>query len=109
MNISELEPQADKAAVLLKAMGNSRRLMILCNLLEGEKSAGALERLVGLRQSALSQHMAKLRGDGLVRARREGQSVYYALAAKGPREVIDLLRKLYCSRTSRRRSRSAGN
>jgi DNA-binding transcriptional ArsR family regulator len=109
MNISELEPQADKATVLLKAMGNRRRLMILCHLLHGENSAGELERLVGLRQSALSQHLARLRGDGLVRARRDGQSVYYALAGKGPRELIEVLHKLYCGRNSRRRNRSAGN
>ena len=105
MNILEIEPQADNAAVLLKAMGHSRRLMILCHLLAGEKSAGALERLVGLRQSALSQHLAKLRGDGLVRARREGQSVYYALADNGPREVIEVLHDVYCGRNSHGRSR----
>jgi ArsR family transcriptional regulator, virulence genes transcriptional regulator len=98
MNVREIEPQAVKAGALLKAMSNPRRLMILCHLIEGEKSAGELERLVGLRQSALSQHLAKLRSHGLVRTRRDGQSIYYALASKGPRDVIAVLYRLYCGR-----------
>jgi ArsR family transcriptional regulator, virulence genes transcriptional regulator len=96
MYIIELEPQAGVAAALLKAMSNEKRLLILCHLLDGEKSAGALERLVGLRQSAMSQHLAKLRREGLVRTRRNGQSIFYALAADGPREVIEVLHRLYC-------------
>lgn len=106
MNIQELEPQAAKAASLLKAMSNERRLLILCHLTEGEKSVGELERLVGLRQSALSQHLAKLRRHGLVRTRRDGQSIAYALAADGPREVIEVLHRLYC-RPGRGRTRRA--
>jgi len=98
MNVRQLEPQAVKASALLKAMSNQRRLMILCNLIEGEKSAGELERLVGLRQSALSQHLAKLRVHGLVRTRRDGQSIYYAIAGEGPRAVIEVLYRLYCGR-----------
>jgi DNA-binding transcriptional ArsR family regulator len=94
----EIEPQAVRASTLLKAMSNPRRLLILCHLIEGEKSAGELERLVGLRQSALSQHLAKLRGHGLVRARRNGQSIHYTLADKGPRDVIQVLYRLYCGR-----------
>lgn len=105
MNVYDLEPQAAKATALLKAMGNRRRLLILCHLLEGEKSAGALERLVDLRQSALSQHLAKLRGLGLVRTRRDGQSIYYTLASDGPREVIVVLHRLYCESKRRRGSR----
>ncbi len=96
MNVSALEPQAGKAAALLKMMSNERRLMVLCHLIEGEKSAGELEQLVGLRQSALSQHLGKLRAEGLVQTRREGQSIHYALAGNGPREVIEVLHRLYC-------------
>lgn len=96
MNISELRPQASDAAALLKAMSNPRRLMILCHLIEGERSVAELEQLVGLRQSALSQHLAKLRGHGLVSTRREGQSIHYALASNGAREVIEVLYRLYC-------------
>ncbi len=97
MNVRELEPQAGKAAALLKAMSNERRLRILCHLIEGEKSAGELERLVGLRQSAMSQQLAKLRAKGLVSTRREGQSIFYALAAEEPREVIAVLHRLCCA------------
>lgn len=96
MNVSELDAACDNATALLKAMGNPRRLMILCHLLEGEKSAGALERLVGLRQSAMSQHLAKLRREGLVGTRREGQAIFYALAAPEPRAVIEVLYRLFC-------------
>jgi DNA-binding transcriptional ArsR family regulator len=96
MNIRELEPQATKATQLLKAMSNQRRLMILCHLIEGEKSAGALEQLVGLRQSALSQHLAKLRKSGLVCTRRDGQTIHYALGGIAPRAIIEVLHRLYC-------------
>ncbi|MGE5146238.1 MAG: ArsR/SmtB family transcription factor [Candidatus Eiseniibacteriota bacterium] len=103
MNILDLEPEATKASALLKAMANQRRLMILCHLIDGEKSAGELERLVGLRQSALSQHLAKLRGHGLVATRRDGQSIHYRLADHGARAVIEVLHKLYCGTKRRRR------
>lgn len=102
MNIRELELQAAKASALLKAMSNQRRLMILCHLIEGEKSASELERLVGLRQSALSQHLAKLRGHRLVRTRRDGQSIYYSIADNGPRAVIKVLHRLYCGTPQRK-------
>ena len=102
MNIRKIEPQATHAAALLKAMSNQRRLMILCHLVEGEKSAGELERLVGLRQSALSQHLAKLRGHGLVTTRRDGQSIRYALAKDDARAVIEVLHRLYCGPARRR-------
>ena len=80
-------------------MGSQRRLMILCYLIEGEKSAGELERLVGLRQSALSQHLAKLRAHGLVSTRRNGQSILYSLAEDNVRAVIEVLHRLYCDAT----------
>lgn len=97
MNMIEMEPRAEAAADLLKAMGHPCRLMILCHLIDGEKSAGTLERLVGLRQSALSQHLAKLRAHALVTTRREGQSIVYTLADPAPRAVIEVLHRLYCA------------
>lgn len=105
MNIKELEPQAAKATSLLKAMSNQSRLMVLCHLIEGEKSAGELERLVGLRQSALSQHLARLRALGLVSTRRDGQTIHYALSGGEPRAVIELLHELYC-KPARRKARA---
>jgi DNA-binding transcriptional ArsR family regulator len=80
----------------MKALANPHRLMILCELHKGERSVGALERAVGLRQSPLSQHLAKLRRDGLVKTRRESQTIYYRLASPKVSEVIALLYRLYC-------------
>lgn len=98
MNIqtNELRSHAKEAATLLKAIANPRRLMILCELQKGERSVGALEKIVGLRQSPLSQHLAKLRRDGLVATRRESQTIYYSLADPAVTKVIRVLRDLYC-------------
>ena len=81
MNLDELRSNAHRASRLLKALSNERRLMVLCHLSQGEKSVGELERAVGLGQSALSQHLARLRRDALVRTRREAQTIYYSLAS----------------------------
>lgn len=82
---------AGRASHLLRAMGNERRLRILCHLSEREHSVSELCRLVGLSQSALSQHLARLRHDNLVATRRSAQTVYYSLASP---EVRPLLRSL---------------
>lgn len=84
------------AAQLLKVLANERRLMILCLLSEGEISVGALADQVGLSLSALSQHLAKLREDGLVATRKQAQTVYYSLASGEARAVIKTLSDLYC-------------
>lgn len=78
--------------------------MILCQLSTGEKTVGVLEALVGLRQSALSQHLAKLRREGLVKTRREGQHIYYSLASPEALRVIETLAGLYCPMSSDRES-----
>ncbi|MGQ0662970.1 MAG: ArsR/SmtB family transcription factor [Pseudomonadota bacterium] len=96
MDIADLERSALKASALLKAMANQRRLLILCFLADGERSVGELEGLVGLRQSALSQHLARLRRDGLVTTRRVAQTIYYSLAGREPQAVIETLYALYC-------------
>jgi DNA-binding transcriptional ArsR family regulator len=96
MNLYALRSHADEAANLVRALANPRRLLILCELHKGERSVGALERAVGLRQSPLSQHLAKLRRDGLVATRRESQTIYYALASPKVGKVIALLYRLYC-------------
>lgn len=80
----------------MKAMSNAKRLMILCQLATAEQSVGALATAVGLSQSALSQHLAKLREDGLVATRRVSQSIMYSLSSDAVREVIDVLLGLYC-------------
>ena|SRR5579863_6275467 len=102
MNIAALRSKADLAANFLKVLANSRRLMIVCELLEGERSVGQIEKVVRLSQSALSQHLAKLRRARLVKTRRESQTIHYSLADPGVVKVVGALYDLYCG-TSRRR------
>jgi len=97
MDISELKNNASKASELLKVMANQSRLMILCNLLDGEKSVQQLQGHVGLSQSALSQQLAILRGQRLVSTRREAQSVYYSLASEEAETLIGTLYEIYCN------------
>lgn len=96
MKIEDLQANARKASTLLKAMSNERRLLILCYLSTGEKSVGELEGLVGLSQSALSQHLARLRRDKLVRTRRSAQNIYYSLSGGEATAVMGTLHALYC-------------
>lgn len=97
MDVSQLQDKARQASTLLKAMGNERRLLILCHLVEGERSVGELEALVDLSQSALSQHLAKLRRDGLVRTRRNAQNIYYSLKGEQAQAIMATLHRLYCA------------
>lgn len=96
MNPQDLHAHAARASAVLKAMGNERRLRVLCHISESERSVGELERLVGLSQSALSQHLARLRRDGLVRTRREAQTVFYSLSGAEVSAVMRSLHDLYC-------------
>jgi ArsR family transcriptional regulator, virulence genes transcriptional regulator len=102
VNIRELNAKAGVAAGFLKHLANPRRLVILCELMQGERSVGELEAVVGLRQSALSQHLAKLRGAKLVRTRRQAQTILYSLAEPGIGRVIAVLYDLYCRPRERR-------
>jgi len=96
MDLSEMKDNATKASELLKVMANQSRLMILCNLLDGEKSVQELQEPVGLSQSALSQQLAVLRGQQLVTTRRVAQSVFYSIASAEAETVIGTLYDLYC-------------
>ena len=91
-----MRAHAADAARLLKALANEKRLMLLCLLVEGERSVGELNARVELSQSALSQHLAVLREDGLVSTRREAQTIYYALAEGPAASVLDTLYAAYC-------------
>ena len=97
MELEQMEANAARAVALLKALANERRLFILCHLLDRELSVGELNSILGLSQSALSQHLAVLRRDGLVGTRKQAQTVYYSLNSREVREVIALLHRLYCS------------
>lgn len=96
LQAEELQKNAHQASELLKAMSNEKRLMILCYLASGEKAVGEMEKLVGLSQSALSQHLARLRRDGLVKTRRSSQTIYYSLAGGEAQAIMETLHGIYC-------------
>ncbi|MGE0046092.1 MAG: ArsR/SmtB family transcription factor [Hyphomonadaceae bacterium] len=88
--------KAGEAAQLLKALSHEARLMVLCQLIDGEMSAGALQAGSGLSQSALSQHLGRLREEGLVATRRDGTSIYYRLADPRASRVLETLAAIFC-------------
>lgn len=96
IDLTRFQASAEQAARMLKALSNERRLMILCQLGDRELSVGALQPLVGLSQSALSQHLALLREEGLVSARREGQAIFYRVADANAARIITTLAEIYC-------------
>ncbi len=100
----QLTAKAAEAARLLAALANESRLMILCELVDGELSVGTLVEAVGLTQSALSQHLAKLRAAGIVATRRDAQTIYYRLASEAAGRVMTTLAEIYCRRRPRRAS-----
>jgi DNA-binding transcriptional ArsR family regulator len=97
MNIALLQDKATTASALMKVLANESRLLILCQLVDGDKSVNELEGLVGLRQSALSQHLAILRRERLVRTKREAQFIFYSLASPEVRAIMKTLYQIYCT------------
>ncbi len=95
--LKTIQSNALRASTLLKAMSNQHRLMILCQLVPGEKCVSDLEDIIGLSQSALSQHLARLRRDNLVKTRRAAQTIFYSLSGDEASAVIETLYSLYCS------------
>ncbi len=97
MDLATFEAKAGQVANTLKAIGNARRLMLLCKLVEhGEVTVSDLARDVGLSQSACSQHLAKMRDEGLVTYRRESQTLWYAIADARVETLLATLYQLYC-------------
>ncbi len=96
MDFNAMQQNATEAVTLLKGLANESRLMIMCVLTEGELSVGQLNERISLSQSALSQHLAVLREQGLVKTRRESQTIYYRLADSPAMSVIGLLHEVYC-------------
>lgn len=92
-----LEEKAEEASRLLTAMANPKRLMVLCNMLDGERSVGELADIAGLSSAALSQHLGKMRALSLVKTRREGQTIYYSLASSDVRAMLETLYRLFCA------------
>src|SRR6476619_5133099 len=98
-----MEENAGEVAGMLRALANERRLMILCKLVEwGEANVNTLADTVGLSQSALSQHLAKMRAEGLVTFRRESQTLWYRIADPRIEELFATLHRLYCKPLKRR-------
>ncbi len=106
--MEDMRAAADEASGLLRALANRHRLLILCRLLDGERSVGELTDALGIRDSTVSQHLALLRKDRLVRTRRDGQTIWSAISSAPARAVIQVLYRCYCgSPPGRRRGGAA--
>jgi DNA-binding transcriptional ArsR family regulator len=92
-----MERAADEASNLLKALSNRHRLLIICQLIDGERSVGELAEFLSLRDSTVSQHLALLRKDGLVSARRDAQTIFYSIASEPARDILKTLYQAYCA------------
>jgi DNA-binding transcriptional ArsR family regulator len=97
-----MERAADQASDLLKALSNRHRLLIICQLIDGEHAVGELAEFLNLRDSTVSQHLALLRKDGLVTARRDAQTIYYSIASEPAREILKTLYQVFCAPKSTR-------
>lgn len=107
--LSDFQASAAAGAKLLRTLGNERRLMILCQLTEGERSVGQLQPGLGLSQSALSQHLAVLREDGIVATRREGHVIWYWIADPAAIKVLTTLAEICCNKDKIERNKMAEN
>ncbi len=96
VDIDALLANAREASEFLKALSHEARLVILCTLIEGEKSVSDLEQMLSLRQPAVSQQLARLRADNLVETRRDGKNIFYSLARPEVVEVISALHRAFC-------------
>ena len=96
-DIGQMNEAAEKASALMKTLGHKGRLMILCQLASGEKAVGELSELLDIPQSPLSQHLSRMRKEGLVQTRRDGQTIDYSLKAGEVGKIIECLYSLYCA------------
>jgi len=96
VDLGKMEAAAERASALMKTLGHSGRLMILCNLAEGERAVGDLAEELDISQSSLSQHLARMRAEGLVDTRRESQTVYYRLRDGDIRQLIKSVYRIFC-------------
>jgi ArsR family transcriptional regulator, virulence genes transcriptional regulator len=95
-----MQSAADAASSLLKTLANRHRLLILCQLVERERSVGELAAFLGIRDSTVSQHLALMRREGLVLPRRDGQTIWYSIGSAPARAVLETLYRVYCGRAS---------
>lgn len=107
-DLGAMQARAEEASRLLKALGNAQRLRVLCLLVGREMSVGQInEQLPDLGQSALSQHLARLRAEGLVRTRRESQNIWYAIQPGSAEQIIATLYDIYCAADKAPRKRKS--
>ncbi len=99
MNIEMMQVNADLAAGMLKSLANPSRLLVLCALVNREHTVGELESLTGLSQSAVSQHLARLRDEDIVSTRRQGQRIFYSLEREEVKALLETLHGIYCPET----------
>ena len=92
-----MRANANAASDLLKSLANRHRLLLVCQLIDGERSVGDLADALGIRDSTVSQHLALLRRDGIVSPRRDGQLIYYAIANPTARRLLDVLYEAFCA------------
>ena len=97
INLAQMASAADAASGLLKALAHRHRLIIICQLIDRERSVGELAALLKARDSTVSQHLALLRKDGLVAARRDGQTIWYSICSDQARELVRTLYRVYCA------------
>lgn len=97
---SNMQRQSEKAASFLKALAHEGRLLILCHLSTGEKSVSELEQFLSQRQAAVSQQLARLRMEGLVRARRDGKVIYYSISDPKAVRTVGLMYEMFCAETA---------
>lgn len=97
MNIEDLEKNSEEAASFLKLLASGPRLLILCQLIEGEQNVGTLAERTGLRMTTVSQHMALMRAQNIVTTRRDGTTIYYSLASSMVEEILAILHKGFCA------------
>lgn len=96
INSNEMIAAAGSASDLLKSLANQHRLLIVCQLIDGERSVGELAEFLGIRDTTVSQHLALLRKDGIVTTRREGQTIWYSILSQPARQVLETLYRVYC-------------
>ena len=96
IDLKQMARSADRASSLMKTLGHKDRLMILCQLADGEKSVGQIARLLEISQSPLSQHLSRMRKEGLVDTRREAQTIYYSLKSGEASRIVEVLYELFC-------------
>ncbi len=108
LDLDMLLANAQEASEFLKALSHETRLVILCLLIESEKSVTEIEQILNLRQPAVSQQLARLRADDLVETRRDGKNIYYSLARPEVREIIEALHRAFCKSRPRKSSNRRG-